>query len=75
MLVELEAVSELCGDVVDGVEVMGGEDLFEEGGVAKIALYEGEVGEGSVFVGCEIDIDDCVAFAEEAAFEDTAEES
>lgn len=75
VLVELETVGELGGYVVDGVEVVGGEGLLEEIGVAEVALDTGETGEGRVFVEFEVDVDDGVAFAEESAFEDSAEES
>jgi len=68
------AVGKLGGDVMDGVEAMLSKDAVEEGGVAEVALNAGESGE-RVFIGLEVDVDDGMAFAEEAALEDTAEEA
>ena len=74
MLVHLHTVGELSGNVIDGVEAVLGEGALEESGVAEVTLNAGETGEG-VFVGLEVDVDDGVAFAKEAALEDTAEEA
>jgi hypothetical protein len=68
------AVGKLGGDVMDSVEAVLSKDAVEEGGVTEVALNAGESGEG-VFVGLEVDVDDGMAFAEEAALEDTAEEA
>ncbi len=48
MLVQLRAVGELGGDVIDGVEAVLGEDALEESGVAEVALNAGEAGEASL---------------------------
>ena len=74
MLVQLHSVGELRGNVEDGCKPMGGKDRLKQCGVADVALDAGEAGVG-VFVCLEIDIYDCVPFAEKSSFEYPSEES
>ena len=67
-------VGEDGGAVVDGVEFRLGVESSEEFGVADIALNGGEE-RVVIVVLLQVDIHDARAFVEQAAFEDTAEES
>ena len=68
-------VGEHGGAMEDSVELFFGEEIVDLGGVADVALDGGEVGVRGVGFGYEVDVDDLVAFGEEAAFKDSAEES
>ena len=74
MLVHLDAVSELCGGVEDGVEAMLREGGLNESSVAEIACDAGEARK-RVFIGFEVDVDNGVSFAQKPSFEDSAEEA
>ena len=67
-------VGELCGAVEDGGEFLCGQDFFEERSVAYVGLNAAEVGVG-VGIGDEVDVGAGVAFVEETALEDSAEEA
>ncbi len=56
------------------VNCLRGEDLLQERRVADVALDAGEVGVG-VGIGDEVDVGAGVAFGEEPALEDSAEEA
>jgi hypothetical protein len=74
MFIHLHAMSQLRGNMEDGIEAMLPEDTLKERGIPEIALDACKSGK-TVFVRLEIDIDDGVTFAEETPLENSAEEA
>ena len=73
MLIQLHAMSQLCGHMIDSVEAMFRERALYKFLVAEVSPNACESGE-SVFIRFEIDIDDRVALAQKAPLENTAKE-
>ena len=63
-----------CG-MVDGVEPLRGEDALDQRAVTQVSDNGRQSGHGCIVIGHQIDIDDGMAFAKQAAFQDAAKES